>query len=485
MPTTDSSTPSSGPDCSGDLYDLRARDALLPADSPRALLSVRLSVVTQTSTSAVRQEIELRKEALRRGFRVVGIASDMNVSATKIPPWQRPQLGDWLNQRAPEFDVIVFTHLDRFVRRAADLKIMIDWCREWSKGLVSVHDRFDLGSPAGQDIAAVVAGLAMAEATDNGARVKSLWSYSRRQERWLIGKPPYGYTTTEEGGFRRLVVDTQQKRALRWAYSLLSRGHSVSRICLLFGRAGIPSATGRRWAPTTLSKLLKNPALMGYKVRKVDGTSSNLPSVVVRDTADAPVRVAEPVFSDEEFAEIQGILNARPGAKNQRSSTRTSRFLGVLLCRHCGGRMKRDRQVKRRDGEDRIYDYLRCGSPKESCPGFLTKHPDVTYSALFDAALERLGHLEVHARVLLAHASAPKASTLGPGDCAWVRKPQAMLFRERWSRAEGTMEGDLRRACVTAVVQGTGQVDLLVPENIDQCLDLTEDLFPKGPPSST
>ncbi|MEU1778648.1 MULTISPECIES: hypothetical protein [Streptomyces] len=29
----------------------------------------------------------------------------MNVSATKVPPWKRPELGDWINNRAPEFDL--------------------------------------------------------------------------------------------------------------------------------------------------------------------------------------------------------------------------------------------------------------------------------------------------------------------------------------------------------------------------------------------
>lgn len=33
----------------------------------------------------------------------------------KVPPWKRKELGDWLNNRAPEFDEILFWKLDRFV----------------------------------------------------------------------------------------------------------------------------------------------------------------------------------------------------------------------------------------------------------------------------------------------------------------------------------------------------------------------------------
>lgn len=76
------------------LEDLKRAEALLPDDAPRALLSIRLSVLTDETTSPVRQELDLRKLALDRGCRVVGVASDLNVSATKVPPWKRKELGE-------------------------------------------------------------------------------------------------------------------------------------------------------------------------------------------------------------------------------------------------------------------------------------------------------------------------------------------------------------------------------------------------------
>ncbi|MGW1149603.1 recombinase family protein, partial [Streptomyces sp. NPDC002454] len=75
------------------LEDLKKAEALLPADAPRALLSIRLSVLTEDTTSPVRQELDLRLLAREKGCRVVGVASDLNVSATKVPPWKRKELG--------------------------------------------------------------------------------------------------------------------------------------------------------------------------------------------------------------------------------------------------------------------------------------------------------------------------------------------------------------------------------------------------------
>ncbi|WP_458243743.1 hypothetical protein [Streptomyces sp. MAI_2237] len=90
------------------MEESKAAEALLPEDAPRALLSIRLSVLTNETTSPVRQELDLRILARERGCRVVGVASNLNVSATKVPPWRRKQLGDWLNNRSPAESIALY-----------------------------------------------------------------------------------------------------------------------------------------------------------------------------------------------------------------------------------------------------------------------------------------------------------------------------------------------------------------------------------------
>ncbi len=187
------------------LGELKRAEACLPDDAPRALLSVRLSVLTNDTTSPARQELDLRKLALERGCRVVGVASDLNVSATKVPPWKRKELGDWLNNRAPEFDEILFWKLDRFVRRLTDLSAVIDWCLKYGKNLVSRNDSIDLTTTAGKNMATIIGGIAEIEATNTSTRVASLWDYAKTQNEWLVGKPAYGYETTE-GEYGRVAL---------------------------------------------------------------------------------------------------------------------------------------------------------------------------------------------------------------------------------------------------------------------------------------
>ncbi|QNE79065.1 hypothetical protein F0344_04440 [Streptomyces finlayi] len=189
--------------------------SLLPATAPRSLLSIRLSILSEETTSPVRQELDLVRMAVERGCRVIGIARDLGVSATKVPPWKRPQLGDWISNRAPEFDEILFWKLDRFVRRISDLHLMIEWCKEFQKTLAATNDPIDLSTEFGQFMVTIIAGMARIEAANTGVRVESLWKFSRTVEkRWIIGKPVYGYRTKDEGdGTKSLVINPEKARA--------------------------------------------------------------------------------------------------------------------------------------------------------------------------------------------------------------------------------------------------------------------------------
>ena len=509
-----------------ELADMERQTAALPANSRRVLISVRLSVLTDETTSPVRTELDLRREALRRQWRVVGVARDLNVSATKVPPWKRKELGDWLNNRAPEFDIILFWKLDRFVRRISDLHVMIGWCKEWSKDLVALNDPIDLSSEMGQIMVTLIAGMARIEAVNTGVRITSLWNYSRNaQDRWLIGKPVYGFQTAKSGDHKVQILDHQEARVLRWAYSMLKRHKSMSSIVAHFNRAGIKSPHGKAWNATTLAKLLKNPALMGYKVYKPEGANPNLPSSIAYRENGEPVRMSEGVFTPTQFEKIKGLLSKRPGANRVPTGKRASRFLGVVICPHCAGNLKRDKQTKMsKVGEARVYDYLRCNTKGNGCSGFTIPNPEKVYQTLTEVVLEELGGLEVEHREYVrgadtaarvenlkaslnyyinglkpggmyalggyAQKQAEEAlrklndelSAIDPEDTKdrWVYKSQGITYRQMWEKGGMTaMEEDLLRSGVKLVVRDESTCDLLLPENIRENLIVKRDAFQK------
>ena len=380
------------------LEDLLAAEALLPEDAPRALLSIRLSVLTEDTTSPVRQELDLRIKAREMGCRVVGVASDLNVSATKVPPWKRKQLGDWLNNRAPEFDVILFWKLDRFVRRLSDLSAMIDWCLKYGKNLVSKHDPIDLKSTVGKIMVTIIGGIAEIEAANTSTRVTSLWDYTKTQSDWLVGKPTYGYKTAEKDGKVVLVYDEDAYKALHWARRMARRGVSASYMVRVIKRSKL---MGEGLTTTTLLRRLRNPGLMGLRV-EVKQEKGKRRSVLVLGTDGKPIRVAPPIFTPEEFDTLQADLDKRSKDQPHRQPGGATKFLGVLICHDCKTHMTNHTSTNRIG----TYSYLRCQGCKSG--GYGIPNAEMVYGRLVLDVLEAIGDFPVQVREYAKGADARK-----------------------------------------------------------------------------
>ncbi|MEU3723246.1 recombinase family protein [Streptomyces sp. NPDC031705] len=451
------------------LAELENDERLLPADAPRALLSVRLSVLTESTTSPARQELDLRLLARERGYRVVGVARDLNVSATRVPPWRRPQLGPWLRDRAPDFDVLLFWKMDRLVRRAADLTAMISWCMRFGKNLVSGNDPIDLSTEAGKELAALVGSIAEIEAANTGTRVASLWNHTKTQTEWLVGKPAYGYAVAQDAKGRSfLTIDEAARRVLQWCHTRVVRGASARRLVRVLVRAGV---CGPGLTPATLLRRLRNPALMGYRVEEEkNGGVRRSRLVLGRD--GHPIRVAEAIFSEPQFQELQSALDRRSKAQPTRRPDGATVFLGVLVCADCGTNMTAHRS---RSNTGKYYEYLRC----RACPkgGQGAPDPHTVYARLTADVLSALGDEPVHVRRY--------------AEDGWVRIPTGRSFRQHWAQeGTATMAADLRRAGVTCKVTRTKvrkvrapriDIELVVPEDALRRLLITTDEFTARP----
>ncbi|MDX6759049.1 recombinase family protein [Streptomyces sp. F8] len=454
------------------LDELLGAESELPPDAPRALISVRLSALTADTTSPVRQELELRSLAGDLGLRVVGVARDLNVSATRVPPWQRKELGRWLNDRVPDFDVILFWKMDRFVRRVTDLSVMIDWCSAHGKNLVSKHDSIDLSTPLGRASAELVGALAEIETGSTSARVTSLWDYTRTQSDWLVGKPPYGYAI-DGGG--KLVIEQQAQRVIRWCHGAALRGVSARRMTTVLSRSGIPTGGGGRWTASTLLRRLRNPALMGLRVvEEKDGGVRR--SGIVRDKDGVPVRVADPVLTEAEWRALQTALDRRSRSQPHRSPSGATAFLGVLVCTDCGTNMT----VQRTTVPGRTYAYLRC----RNCPsgGLGAPDPDDVYRRLHAEVMSALGTQPVRVREY-----ARGGTGLRRAEPHWIVAASGETFGDRWER-EGpeVMTDDLRRAGVACRVSRTKiprtrapevGLELRVPHDAVERLIIKQDAF--------
>ncbi|WP_170160807.1 recombinase family protein [Nocardia puris] len=330
--------------------------------------------MTDESTSPTRQLEHGRNVLTARGWSEAGTAVDLDVSATKYSPFDRPELGNWLKNRSHEFDVIVVWRLDRLVRSSKDLADLIHWCGENGKSLVSATEGFDLSTPFGKAMATIIAALGELEAGTLSTRVKDSHNALRKMDRWSGGQPPYGYRIVEhERAGKTLEIDPVSSKAVRIMGEMTLAGKSQWEIAARLTADGLPTPAryyhkegAKRktpvsdvWNQSSVGKILGSPATQGYKLIGASKKERRL----ARGSDGMPIRYTPTgIFSDEEWTQIQEKLRNR--SRTRERSHGAAPLLGVVYCERCGDRLYR---VITSNPNGRKYSYYRC-VPKTGKP---------------------------------------------------------------------------------------------------------------------
>src|SRR5712692_356893 len=212
----------------------------------RALGVIRLSELTDESTSPARQREIIEAAARARDSTIVGWAEDLDVSATKFAPKDRPDLGKWMD-RPDEWDELLFWRVDRFIRKVSDLAEMIAWAEKHGKNLKSATEDFDLKTPFGRAMAYLIGIFAEMEPSNTSERVTGAHAYLRRAGRWGGGKPPFGYVTAPnpDGKGYVLVIDDEAAELLREIARRVISGESVNSVTADLNRREIPTPSNQ------------------------------------------------------------------------------------------------------------------------------------------------------------------------------------------------------------------------------------------------
>jgi DNA invertase Pin-like site-specific DNA recombinase len=350
----------------------------------RALGVIRLSVAKDESTSPERQRELIEAKARARGSAVVAWAQDTDVSATKVHPFRRPELGPWLTERYHEFDEVIFWRIDRLARKVTDMGDMLKWARQHRKELVSATEPFDTDSAIGKAMVYLISVFAEMEADSISTRVTGSHQTLRKAGRWAGGAPPYGYQVipNPDGPGFVLVHDPVTGPVVVEAVDrIINKGHVVNAITADFNRRGIlpPREYVRQqvrlrngepepqlgdgykppmWGQTSLHKILRSRALRGDVVHR---------PVIGRDAEDNEVRGkkvtitgpdglnlarAVPLISESDWSRLQKALD---GASRERKRQQSpSLLLGVGFCGRCGRPLYRWERT-RNGRQDRYY----------------------------------------------------------------------------------------------------------------------------------
>jgi site-specific DNA recombinase len=335
----------------------------------RALKASRISRHSDDSTSLTRQDNAETYLIDGRGWSVVGHAVDDGVSASKVSPFDRPELGPWLTDPVLiySYDVIVFWRLDRAVRSMRDLHELAGWAKDLNKKLTftegpgGVPFDLDMSNPLSALIMTVLAFAAEMEAQAIKERVQSSHDYLATQPRWASGAAPYGYRIVErtvngrvEG--KTLEVVPEQARILHEIADYLIGGESLWNVARMLNGVHTPAPKADsdykedripQWHPATLSDILRSERLLGYKVSK---------GHTVRTPEGDPVILADPIFDENKFYQLQQVLGDRDKFRNRTRGT--TPLLGIVFCGVCGGPSHRQPEHTNKKGHKRQGAYF-------------------------------------------------------------------------------------------------------------------------------
>lgn len=332
---------------------------------PLRLVSVeRLSERGKNSTGEERQGEGNERYADAYGHTIIAHAPDMDVSGN-VPMWERPKAGPWMTDSAKrmQYDGFIFSALDRLGRNARHISAMRDWAEDHGKVLIvrTPHliwppEEDDLASPIMWDLLARLAEYELKAITK---RIKETQDWLHANG-FLVGKYPYGYTTSPVKNSKILVPEPAQAKIVEMIFDMRAAGTSSALIAEHLTSEGeyTPSdltsiSKGREvakpsnWSKSTINKILRNPI---YKGTRVYGSKQTV------------LRV-EPIVDAGVWRRVQTMLTSESSNGGRPRQGVKALLLGIIKCGVCGGRMY---QVA--CGPERIK-YYRCHGTDEHTKG--------------------------------------------------------------------------------------------------------------------
>lgn len=331
------------------------------ADTTRAAIYGRLSLLTDETTSPTRQ-----REGGERWVGAMRYAYDPrrdfygdfdSVSGSKKHVI-RPAFNK-LMANLDRYDVIVVYKLDRFTRRLQELVEVLDVLRERNIRLVAIEDGIDTGKGVqAQLLASIIGAVAQMEAETTGERVASAQEFMTRNGRYRGGQRPFGFRpastdilgghiyrqdaneVTIIGGMIEQFLDGKSYRSivkgLNEAEVEAPRARSMREGWLARQRKAEvngnefeedePDTSGFEWNVPAVKYVLQNPVIMGHGRFGED---------LIRDDEGVAIEIAPPIVDETTYNTIVAKVEegGQGGAGKPRGETLLS---GIATCGTCG-----------------------------------------------------------------------------------------------------------------------------------------------------
>ncbi|MFF1613438.1 recombinase family protein [Amycolatopsis sp. NPDC058278] len=290
------------------------------------------------------------------------VAAYFDAGTSRRVPWpQRPQASRLIAAAAsPEstIDAIVVGEYERAFT-GTQFTTLYTWCTRhgiqlW---LPETGGPVDLGNRDHRALLALLATQSQREVLLARHRVlAAMHNQATQQDRYLGGRPPYGYRLVDAGPhpnpadarwgrrLQRLAPDSHTAPQVAWMFRQRLAGHSVASIARHLNERGVPcpsSADPNRnrhrtrgaWTLRTVAVILANPRYTGRQIWNRRATGAEGP-------ASAPAlsaKTAHPALvTEQDFVAAQQIRAARPTSDGQ---ARRFALAGLIHCGVCDRRL--------------------------------------------------------------------------------------------------------------------------------------------------
>lgn len=437
----------------------------------RAVVGARVSHLdddkeTTRKVSHLAQTEEGVRWAQNHGYAVVGTFEDLGISAGRTTPFERPDLGRWLSpERLHEWDVLVFSKIDRAFRSTTDCVEFAKWTKSNRKILAFAGDGvvLDYLHPKKESIDQMMSEFfiyigsffAAIELSRFKTRATDRLGYLRMTNRVSHGVPPVGYRTAPHpsGQGKALERDPEGYALLHEIKTKLVDGNesltNISRWLNEQGRTTNVSKArgGGKWSVTTLKRVLTSQRTQGFRVvstfepvptEKNPEHKKRTGEKLVLDAEGQPIRMAEPTFTGEDWDRIQQALGARTSSGKSRQMT-PNPLAGIGYC-VCGYALSIHR---RKSSSGKVHSYVRCGRSTDpgGCRGAIRL--DLAESILEENFLAGYGDREMQRMVFIP----------GEDRSEELNQTEQSLERLRWESDNGLVDDEsLYKSRLSALV---------------------------------
>lgn len=221
---------------------------------------IRLNLHQEITTGLglAKQRSKIQKYARENNLILTEVVSDQSEASTSI---RLPGLESLIQLAiSQQVTTVIVTQLDRLVRAAQPLgELLTILCAQCGVRVISLEEKIDSSSDAGQQIIRVIITLSQWEHQKYSNRTKEVVA-QKRQRGEPIGHAPFGYRYHH----KKLIPDLNELKIIQLIRQKKEQdGLSYNGIATLLNREHIPSKRGKKWYAETVKKRYLASVLSG------------------------------------------------------------------------------------------------------------------------------------------------------------------------------------------------------------------------------